>query len=106
MTGRGTGRPSRRNDEPEHDPANRHVGPAHHRDGLGCPARFGQRVAAIVAECNYAQRRLTILEDDSGHVPHHGDQAPDDYAEFLFRTSGALLREPDARHRADGRFVG
>jgi hypothetical protein len=26
-------------------------------------ARFGQRVAAIVAECNYAQTRLTSLRN-------------------------------------------
>jgi hypothetical protein len=26
-------------------------------------ARFGRRVAAIVAECNYAQTRLTSLRD-------------------------------------------
>jgi hypothetical protein len=35
-----------------------------------------------------------------------GDKAPDDYAEFLFRTSGTLMREPDARRRALGRLVG
>lgn len=26
-------------------------------------------------------------------------QAPDDYAEFLFRTSGSLAHEPSARQR-------
>ena len=26
-------------------------------------ARFGRRVAAIVAECNYAQTRMTSLRD-------------------------------------------
>ena len=26
-------------------------------------ARFGRRVAAIVAECNYAQTRITSLRD-------------------------------------------
>ena len=30
-------------------------------------------------------------------------QAPDDYAEFLFRTSGSLAHEPSARQRAAGR---
>jgi hypothetical protein len=30
------------------------------------------------------------------------DIAPDTYAEFLFRTSGQLLREPSARSRARG----
>ena len=32
--------------------------------------------------------------------------APDDYAEFLFRTSGTLLHEPDASHRAHGQLAG
>ena len=32
--------------------------------GVGGPlARIGRRVAAIVAECNYAQTRLTSLRD-------------------------------------------
>jgi hypothetical protein len=69
-------------------------------------ARLARRVAAIVAECNYAQRRLTILKLAPDAHLTAGDNAPDDYAEFLFRTSGTLLREPDARHRAHGQFVG
>jgi len=32
---------------------------------------------------------------------HYGDQAPDDYAEFLFRTSSALMHEPTAAGRVD-----
>ena len=35
---------------------------------------------------------------DSGHPP-------DDYAEFLFRTSGTLRHEPSARQRAAGRSL-
>jgi hypothetical protein len=37
----------------------------HHvtHDGRGPLARIGRRVAAIVAECNYAQTRLTSLRD-------------------------------------------
>ena len=31
--------------------------------GQGRLARFGQRVAAFVAECNYAQTRLTSLRN-------------------------------------------
>jgi hypothetical protein len=65
-----------------------------------------RRAAAIIAECNYAQRRMTILKTSPDAYLTMGDQAPDDYAEFLFRTSGTLLREPDARHRAHGQFVG
>ncbi|MGD0924993.1 MAG: hypothetical protein ABR926_07335 [Streptosporangiaceae bacterium] len=32
-------------------------------------------------------------------------QAPGDYAEFLFRTSGPLRHEPSARQRAAGRSL-
>jgi len=37
----------------------------HHvtQDAQGPLARFGRRVAAIIAECNYAQTRLTSLRD-------------------------------------------
>jgi hypothetical protein len=31
-------------------------------------------------------------------LPDAGE-APDDYAEFLFRTSGALVHEPSAKQR-------
>ena len=34
------------------------------------------------------------------------DKAPDDYAEFLFRTSSPLLHEPAAAGRAHGQPVG
>jgi hypothetical protein len=34
------------------------------RQGIGGPlARIGRRVVAIVAECNYAQTRVTSLRD-------------------------------------------
>jgi hypothetical protein len=33
------------------------------QDARGPLARFGRRIAAIVAECNYAQTRLTSLRD-------------------------------------------
>ena len=67
---------------------------------------LARRVAAVLAECNYAQRRAAAwrMAADT-HVPR-GNQAPDNYAEFLFRTSGVLMHEPGARHRADGRLVG
>jgi hypothetical protein len=32
-------------------------------EGRGPVARFGRRVAAIVAECNYAQSRLISLRE-------------------------------------------
>jgi hypothetical protein len=67
---------------------------------------LARRVAGIVAECNYAQRRVTTLRTAPDVYLAKGDKAPDDYAEFLFRTSGTLLREPDARRRALGQLVG
>jgi hypothetical protein len=73
------------------------------RTALG---RLGQRVATIIAECNYAQRRATILRMTPESHLDNRDKAPADYAEFLFRTSGALLHEPAAARRANGQFVG
>ena len=69
-------------------------------------ARLGRRIAGIVAECNYAQRRMQALQTNPDAHRVGGAQAPDDYAEFLFRTSGALLHEPAASGRGHGRPVG
>jgi hypothetical protein len=68
--------------------------------------RFGRRVAAVIAECNYAQRRSFALLTAPDAFMADRDQAPSDYAEFLFRTSSALLCEPAAADRGDGRQVG
>ena len=65
-----------------------------------------RRVRGFFAECNYAQRRLTSVRMAPDAYLATRPAAPDDYAEFLFRTSGMLLREPDARHRAHGQLVG
>ena len=67
---------------------------------------LARRVAGFFAECNYAQRRLIILRTAPDAYLTTRNTAPDDYSEFLFRTSGTLLREPDARHRAHGQLVG
>ena len=77
--------------------------PATARTALG---RLGQRVAMIIAECNYAQRRVAILRMTPEAYVDNRDKAPADYAEFLFRTSGGLLHEPGAARRANGQFVG
>ena len=66
---------------------------------------LARRVGGFFAECNYAQRRLAILNMAPDAYVTTGNDAPDDYAEFLFRTSGALLHEPAAARRANGRFV-
>jgi hypothetical protein len=69
-------------------------------------ARFGRRVADIVAECNYAQRRMFALRTAPDLYLANRDKTPDDYAEFLFRTSSTMLHEPTASGRGHGRPVG
>jgi hypothetical protein len=68
--------------------------------------RFGQRVAGLVAECNYAQRRVFMLQTNPDAFLAERDKAPDDYAEFLFRTSSPLLHEPAAGGRRHGQSFG
>ena len=68
--------------------------------------RFGRRVARVVAECNYAQRRALALRTTPDALLADRDKAPDEYAEFLFRTSSTLLHEPAAAGRAHGQPVG
>ncbi len=66
-------------------------------------ARIGRRVADVVAEIDYAQRRVFTLRTtpDAYITDRDRDRAPDSYAEFLYRTSSPLLREPTAADRAD-----
>ena len=46
----------------------------HVTQGVRAPlARFGRRVAAIVAECNYAQTRVTSLRNTPGTYPAQGN---------------------------------
>ncbi len=66
---------------------------------------LARRLAAVLAECNDAQRRKTILMTSPDTYRAGRDMVPDDYAEFLFRTSGALIREPSAGRRS-ARLVG
>ena len=68
--------------------------------------RFSRRVARVVAECNYAQRRVFELRTTPDTFLADRDKAPDDYPEFLFRTSSPLLHEPAAAGRAHGQLVG
>ena len=60
------------------------------------------RVVAVIAECNYAQRRLAVLWLNPDRYVTVPDQAPDTYREFLFRSSGLLTHEPSAAHRTLG----
>ncbi len=66
----------------------------------GFASRIARRIAAVVSECNDAQRRMLALFLAPDRYGNDHDRAPDSYGEFLFRTSGLLLREPPARDRA------
>jgi len=66
-------------------------------------ARIFQRIANVVAECDYAQRRWFAIMTTPDSYLTDRDHAPDTYAEFLFRTSGGLLHEPASAQRAHGR---
>ena len=65
-------------------------------------SRIVRKVAAVIEECWYAQRRLDALRTGPDHYSDRPNAAPDTYAEFMFRTSGVLLHEPSARRRARG----
>jgi hypothetical protein len=67
-------------------------------------ARFGKRIANVVAECNYAQRRSFAMMTNPDSYLTDRDRAPDTYAEFLFRTSSGLLQEPASAKREHGRL--
>jgi hypothetical protein len=67
---------------------------------------LGRRIRNVVAECNYAQRRLAILQGGTDRYLPQPGQAPDSYEAFLFRTSGPLTHEPSAAQRSSGRLVG
>ena len=67
--------------------------------------RLARRLAAVVAECNEAQRRLTYRRLSYDQYLTEPDTPPDTYADFLLRTSGPLHPEPSARQRVAGRPV-
>ena len=67
--------------------------------------RAARRVADVVAECNYAQRRLYDLRIDPERYAPDNDGAPATYGEFLFRTFGPPWLEPAAGERAKGARV-
>ena len=61
--------------------------------------RILRRIVAVIAECDYAQRRMLALMTSPDRYLPDRDRAPGTYAEFLFRTSGALLNEPAGQRR-------
>jgi hypothetical protein len=68
--------------------------------------RLLRKIARTIADMAYAQRRITVLMNAPDRMVPDPGKAPDTYAEFLYRTSGLLLREPSAARRARGQFVG
>ena len=66
---------------------------------------LGRRLVSIVAECNYAQRRVAVLQGSPDSYLFQPAEAPDTYGAFLFRTSGPLAHEPSAAQRSCGRLV-
>ncbi len=65
--------------------------------------RLARKVAAVLAECHYAQARMLQLRMNPDRYVLGGGQAPGTYAEFLFRTSGWLPHEPPAGKRCAAR---
>ena len=61
---------------------------------------LARKTAAVIRECNDAQRRMAVVLTAPDRFVTNPSAAPDTYAEFLFRTSGRLLAEPSARARA------
>jgi hypothetical protein len=61
--------------------------------------RLAHRVAAVIAECNYAQRRWLPLMTSPDYYLMEPDHSPDTYAAFLYRTSRGMWHEPSALAR-------
>jgi hypothetical protein len=61
--------------------------------------RVAGKVADVVREMNDAQRRMMVRQTAMDRYVRNPGAAPENYAEFLIRTSGVLLHEPPARKR-------
>lgn len=57
------------------------------------------KIAGVVDEMNYAQRRMMALRFSLDRYVMEPDEAPATYEEFLARTAGPLLYEPSASRR-------
>jgi hypothetical protein len=64
-----------------------------------------RKLAAVIDDCRYAQRRMAILRTAPDLHAAHPNAAPQTYDEFLFRASGVLLHEPTARARERGSLL-
>jgi hypothetical protein len=72
---------------------------AHHRNWSQMLRSAAHTITSVVTECNEATRTMSQLRMAPDRFLPDSGQAPDDYAEFLFRTSGSLVHEPSARQR-------
>lgn len=75
----------------------------HHRSWSQLLRSASHTIASVVTECNRASRAMAQLSQAPDRYLPDSSQAPDNYAEFLFRTSGPLTHEPSAKQRAAGR---
>lgn len=71
----------------------------HHRNWSQMVRAAAHTISSVVTECNQATRTMSQLRLAPDRFLPDSGQAPDDYAEFLFRTSGSLVHEPSARQR-------
>jgi hypothetical protein len=62
--------------------------------------RLAHFISDTFADEIHAQRVLASTLGAPDHYVLRREAVPDTYAEFLYRTSGALLHEPTARRRA------
>ncbi len=61
--------------------------------------RVAGKLADALREMHEAQQLMLVLQTATDRYVENPGAAPDTYAEFLARTSGALLHEPPARKR-------
>jgi hypothetical protein len=66
---------------------------------------LARRLCSVVAECHYAQWRLTVLRISGDSYLFQPQEGPDTYDAFMYRTWGLLPHEPSAAERAAGRLV-
>ena len=71
----------------------------HHHTWSQMARAAAHTITSVVTECNQATRTMWQLRMAPDRFLPDSGQAPDDYAEFLFRTSGSLVHEPSARQR-------
>jgi hypothetical protein len=64
-----------------------------------------RRARAAMRRFNDQQRRFAARRMSVDRLITQPDSAPENYSEFLFRTSGPLLHEPSATARLSGRGV-